>query len=200
MRHFCTDFCSSALIADVALCWAVVSISAGLAFDPRAAYQNAWMNRFLSTADIWETWSFADAKPQLMPDVLNGKLLSAMHLLHACLDLPTLLSLAFPHSSINDSTGWFCPPPPSPSIGVGIVGPCGRFISSGRHMASKHSKSLSFDWRKIDQEVQVEGFQGLKVIAFSFVATRMSSNHVLSWWRPTSWADRPQRPASTYWR
>jgi|OrbCmetagenome_4_1107370.scaffolds.fasta_scaffold441382_1 hypothetical protein len=47
-------------------------------------------------------------------------------------------------------------------------------------MASKHSKSLSFDWRKIDQEVQVEGFQGLKVIAFSFVATRMSSNHVLS--------------------
>ena len=40
-----------------------------------------------------------------MPDVLNGKLLSAMHLLHACLDLPTLLSLAFPHSSINDLQG-----------------------------------------------------------------------------------------------
>ena len=73
MRHFCTDLCLSApMIADVGLCWAVVSISAGLAFDPRAAYQNAWMNRFLSTADIWETWSFADAKPQLMPDVLNG--------------------------------------------------------------------------------------------------------------------------------
>ena len=31
------------------------------------------MNSFLSTADICETWSFADAKPQLMPDVLNGK-------------------------------------------------------------------------------------------------------------------------------
>ena len=73
MRHFCTDLCLSApMIADVGLCWAMVSISAGLAFDPRAAYQNAWMNRFLSTADIWETWSFADAKPQLMPDVLNG--------------------------------------------------------------------------------------------------------------------------------
>ena len=40
-----------------------------------------------------------------MPDVLNGKLLSAVHLLHACLDLPTLLSLAFPHSSINDLQG-----------------------------------------------------------------------------------------------
>ena len=42
LRQFCTDFCPSALvIADVALCRAVVSISAGLAFDPRAAYQNA---------------------------------------------------------------------------------------------------------------------------------------------------------------
>ncbi|CAL1152131.1 unnamed protein product [Cladocopium goreaui] len=40
-----------------------------------------------------------------MPDVLNGKLLSAVHLLHACLDLPTLLSLAFPHSEINDLQG-----------------------------------------------------------------------------------------------
>ena len=77
-------------------------------FLTRAAYQNAWMNRFLSTTDIWETWSFADAKPQLMPDVLNGKLLSAMHLLHACLDLPTLLSLAFPHSSINDLQAASC--------------------------------------------------------------------------------------------
>ena len=40
-----------------------------------------------------------------MPDVLNGKLLSAMHLLHACLNLPTLLPLAFPHSEINDLQG-----------------------------------------------------------------------------------------------
>ena len=28
-----------------------------------------------------------------------------MHLLHACLDLPTLLSLAFPPSNINDFQG-----------------------------------------------------------------------------------------------
>ena len=110
--------------------------------------------------------------------------------------------------SINEVRGQFFPnnhsPQPKGALdSTSVLRLWGRGGTSSvlpRHMASKHSKSLSFDWRKIHQEVQVEGFQGLKVIAFSFVATRMSSNHVLSWWRPTSWADRPQRPASTYWR
>ena len=41
--NFGWTFCSATLvIEDVGLCWAVVSISVGLAFDPRAAYQNVW--------------------------------------------------------------------------------------------------------------------------------------------------------------